>query len=228
MEEARTPSGFKFDNMGNSASTNSNTTFGINNQAIIVILLVTLGLSFLGINIFIVIGNLVDSIINIFGPMISQILSIFGYTTGSVLSKTADVAGTVAKTGVDLAEDSIQSVGTILKDASRQNVNPATVAGLDGALNVQSNNSNISTSTYREPTPSTSGNPIQKPITANKTNWCLVGEYDGKRGCIEVGEQDKCMSGQVFPSQVTCMNPANYAADGQAQQQQQQQQQQNR
>lgn len=221
MEEARTPSGFKFDDMTNNTSTNSNSTFGINNQVIIVVLLVTLGLSFLGINIFIVIGNFVDSIIKIFGPLISQILSIFGYTTGSVLSKTADVAGTVAKTGVDLAEDSLQSVGTILKDASRQNVNPAAVAGLDGALSVQS-----STNTYREPSPSTSGDPVQKPITANKTNWCLVGEYDGKRGCIEVGEQDKCMSGQIFPSQVACMNPANYAANGMAQQQQAQQQQQ--
>ena len=211
MEEARTPSGFKFDDIGNATNTNSNTTFGINNQAIIVILLVTLGLSFLGINIFIVIGNLVDSIIKVFGPMISQILSIFGYTTGSVLTKTADVAGTVAKTGVDLAEGSIQSIGTILKDASRQNVNPSAIAGLDGALNVQSN------TTYKEPSPSTSGNPMQKPIPANKINWCLVGEYEGKRGCVEVGEQDKCMSGQIFPSQVACMNPASYAADGQAQ-----------
>ena len=217
MEEARTPAGFKFDDITNNTSANSNSTFGINNQAIIVILLIILGLSFLGINIFIVIGNLVDSIIKIFGPLISQILSIFGYTTGSVLSKTADVAGTVAKTGVDLAEDSLQSVGTILKDASRSNVNPAAVAGLDGALSVQS-----SASTYREPSPSTSGDPVQKPITANKTNWCLVGEYDGKRGCIEVGEQDKCMSGQIFPSQVACMNPANYAANGMAQAQQQQ------
>lgn len=218
MEEARTPSGFKFGDMGNATNTNSDTTFGINNQVIIVILLVILGLSFLGINIFIVIGNLVDSFVKIFGPMVSQILSIFGYTTGSVLTKTADVAGTVAKTGVDLAEDSIQAVGTIMKDASRQHVNPATVAGLDGALNTQSSSSAY---TYKEPTPSTSGNPVQKPITANKTNWCLVGEYDGKRGCIEVGDQDKCMSGQIFPSQVACMNPAKYAADGQAQQQQQ-------
>jgi hypothetical protein len=207
MDDARTPIGFKLDDVSNQTS-----TFGINNQFIIIALLVVLGLSFLGINIFIVIGNLVDSIIKVFGPMISQILSIFGYTTGSVLTKTADVAGTVAKTGVDLAEDSIQSVGTILKDASRQHVNPSAIAGLDGALNTQSN-----TTTYKEPSPSTSGNPMQKPITANKTNWCLVGEYEGKRGCVEVGEQDKCMSGQIFPSQVACMNPANYAANGQAQ-----------
>ena len=223
MEEARTPSGFRFEN--NAIDTNTNSTFGINNQFIIIALLVVLGLSFLGINIFIVIGNVVDSTIKVFGPMISQILSIFGYTTGSVLSKTADVAGTVAKTGVDLAEDSIQSVGTILKDASRKHVNPATVAGLDGALNTHSNSSSLSSS-YKEPTPSTSGNPVQKPITANKTNWCLVGEYEGKRGCVEVGDQDKCMSGQIFPSQVACMNPANYAGDGMAQQAQQQQQQQ--
>jgi hypothetical protein len=58
-----------------------------------------------------------------------------------------------------------------------------------------------------EPEPDTTTNPIQKPITSSKSNWCLVGEYQGRRGCIEIGENDKCMSGQIFPSQYTCLNP---------------------
>ena len=37
--------------------------------------------------------------------------------------------------------------------------------------------------------------------------YCLVGEYHNKRGCIEVADGDKCMSGQVFPSQQLCLNP---------------------
>jgi hypothetical protein len=207
MEEARTPTSFKFPT-GIDTSVNDNSTFGMNNQMIIIILLVFLGLSFLGINIFIVIGNLFESIIKVVGPIITQILSIFGYATGSVLNKTADVAGDVAKTGVDLAEGSIQSVGTVLKDASRKNVNPAAVSGLDSALNTKTNTAN----TYTEPVASTTENPVQRPIASGKSGWCLVGEYEGKRGCVAVGEQDKCMSGQIFPSQVTCMNPSNYAS----------------
>lgn len=206
MEQAQSPTGFRLPTISNVS--NNEQTMGINNQIVIISLLIILGLSFLGINIFIVIGNLLESLLKILGPMITQILSIFGYTTGTALNKGADVVADVAKTGVDIAEGSLQSVGNVLRDASRGNVNPAAVSGLDGALNVSSSPS----STYVEPTPSASANPVQRPITSGKTGWCLVGEYEGKRGCVAVGEQDRCMSGQIFPSQVACMNPSNYAS----------------
>ena len=184
--------------------TESNTFFGMNNQVVIIVLLILLVLSFLGINVFIIIGNLIDSVIKVVGPLITQLLSIFGYTAGTVLNKGADVTGDVARTGVDLTEGSLKSVGDILKNVSRKNVNPDAVSGLDSTLN--SSISNV----YKEPKASTAENPIQKPITSGKSGWCLVGEYEGKRGCVAVGEQDRCLSGQVFPSQVTCMNPTNY------------------
>ena len=79
-------------------------TLGIQNQTIIIVLLVLLGLSFLGINLFTIIGTFIENLLSIFGPMFAQIFSIFGYTTGSVINKTADVVGDVAKTGVDVAE----------------------------------------------------------------------------------------------------------------------------
>ena len=41
----------------------------------------------------------------------------------------------------------------------------------------------------------------------SKVQCCLVGEYEGRRGCIEIGESDKCLSGQVFPNQKMCLNP---------------------
>ena len=179
-------------------------TLGIKNQMIIIILVVLLGLSFLGINILTVARNFIESIFSIFGPMISQILSIFGYTTGSVINKTADVAGDVAKTGVDIAEGSLQSVGTILKDASRRNVNPTTAQGLDNVLNT-------GPAQYYEPRPDATTNPIQNSIASGKTGWCLVGEYEGRRGCVAVGNSDRCMSGQVYPSQAACANPAAFA-----------------
>jgi hypothetical protein len=69
---------------------------------------------------------------------------------------------------------------------------------LDEVLNKASKNNS-------SPLPDNTTNPIQKPITANKNGWCFVGEYEGKRGCINVGDQDKCMSGQVYPNEQQCL-----------------------
>jgi hypothetical protein len=177
----------------------SSTMFS-NKNAIIFLLAVLLIFSFLGINILTILGNIVQTFIQIIGPLVSQILSIFGYTTGTVLNKAADVVSDTAKTGIDIAEGSIQSVGNILRDASNPNVNDKTKYSLDNALNTGKVSSG-------DPIADTSENPIQRPITAGKQTWCLVGEYQGKRGCIEVNEHDRCLSGQVFPSQKMCLNP---------------------
>ena len=180
---------------------NADSTAGIDNRTIIIVLLVLLSLSFLGINILTILGDLINTIIAILGPLFKQILSIFGYTTGSIITKTADVVGDVAKTGIDIAEGSVQSVGTILKDASRGHVDSRSTTSLDNALNI---NTAVPAG---QPAPTPAENPIQKPITSGKSGWCLVGEYEGKRGCISVNDYDKCLSGQVFPSQAQCVNP---------------------
>lgn len=51
----------------------------------------------------------------------------------------------------------------------------------------------------------TDDSPIQKPITAMKAGWCLAGEYQGKRGCVEVAAGDRCMSGKFFESKDLCL-----------------------
>jgi hypothetical protein len=183
---------------------------------IIIVLTALLILSFLGINLLASLGNLVETISNIFGPLFIQILSIFGYTAGTVIDKSTDVVTDVAKSGIDLAGDTIQSAADLLKNASRDNVNQDAINQMDSNNSNNSNNSNTNNidKTINEskpknnvPEPDNSVDPIQKPITAGKTNWCLVGEYQGKRGCIEVNDNSKCMSGQVFPSQKMCINP---------------------
>jgi hypothetical protein len=172
-------------------------------NGIIIILCILLLLSFLGINLLHITGNIVQTIVNIFGPLVSQILSIFGYTTGTLLNIGADVAGDTAKAGIDIAEGSIQSVGNILRGASESHVNEQSKTNLDNALN----QAKAASSPPPAPKPDSSENPIQNPIATNKAGWCLVGEYKGRRGCVEVSEQDKCLSGQVYPSQKMCLNP---------------------
>ena len=43
--------------------------------------------------------------------------------------------------------------------------------------------------------------------SSGKAGWCFIGEDRGFRTCSEVGQGDKCMSGDIFPSQEICMNP---------------------
>jgi hypothetical protein len=48
---------------------------------------------------------------------------------------------------------------------------------------------------------------IQGSKSSNKSGWCYIGEDRGFRTCAFVNEDDKCMSGSIFPSKDICMNP---------------------
>ena len=165
---------------------------------IIIILLVLLSLSFFGVNLLDYISNIIKTFIAIFAPIVKQILSLFGYTTGAVINKTADVASDTAKTGIDVAEGAVQSVGNLLMSASKGGVD---TDELDSALNV------AKPKTMNDPDNDTTANPIQNSISAGKTGWCLVGEVADRRGCIMVDDDAKCMSRQMFPSKKMCLNP---------------------
>jgi len=43
--------------------------------------------------------------------------------------------------------------------------------------------------------------------TTGKSGWCYIGEEQGTRTCAEIGVNDVCMSGNIFPNQAICMNP---------------------
>ena len=43
--------------------------------------------------------------------------------------------------------------------------------------------------------------------TTGKSGWCYIGDDQGLRTCSEIGVNDVCMSGDVFPSQSVCINP---------------------
>lgn len=169
----------------------SNTsTGGFSNKTIIIIILCVI--------IFILLLN--TGIGSIAYNLVMKILSFFGFVTGSAINVTANVAGNVARTGVDITEGTLHSVGNILTGVNTQQTQP----NLDTTLN----NSTIGQQNAQIPRPDSTENPIQNPISQDKNSWCLVGEYKGRRGCIEISEHDKCMSGQVYPSQKMCLNPA--------------------
>ena len=58
-----------------------------------------------------------------------------------------------------------------------------------------------------EPTPSPDLSNEADIQLAKKAGYCYVGTLNKKRTCIEIDDDDKCMSGDIFPSRDICMNP---------------------
>jgi hypothetical protein len=165
----------------------------VSKNMLIMILLVILILSLLGINIFSIIGSWLQYIINIFNPVVSKGITDLEYASGTLLGKSSSIVADTSKTGIDILDGTVKSVGDLLLKASGQkpvsNTQPPTMAP-------------------RPPVPNDTTSPIQTSTSAPaKSKWCLVGEYNGKRGCVSISDQDKCLSGQVFPSQQLCLNP---------------------
>ena len=160
-------------------------------------------LTILGINIFTILGNSVQNLSNVFGPFINNFLQALGYSTGNVINTSADTISDVAKTSIDIAEGSVKNIGNLLISSSGEPPKTSSEPPKTLEHSVQKDNK----LKYNEPKPDDSSNTIQKPITSEKSNWCLVGEFQNKRGCVPIAESDKCLSGQVFPNQAMCLNP---------------------
>jgi hypothetical protein len=180
-------------------ASSSNTSSFDMKWILIVILIVVILLLYLGINMFNIFGDSIQSIINITNPFVSKFLAAIGYSTGQAINVTSDVAADTVKTTVDVADGVVQNVGNLLIDASEE-ADP-TASSLQKSM--EQNKHRV----HNEPSPDIPENTIQKSITSSKQNWCLVGEYQNRRGCISIAESDKCLSGQVFPNQQMCLNP---------------------
>lgn len=168
--------------------------------AIIIFLLAILFLFILGINVFSVLGNFIQTVFNLFMPQINRIFSFLGYATGKVIHNTADVAGDTAIVGVNIAEGTTHSIGDLLMSGKI----PITEMPLEQKINegFQGKKRII------EPTPDDSNGPIQNPITSGKSQWTLLDENKTKYGYVDLLEKDMIISGQIVPSQKSFLNPA--------------------
>ena len=187
-------------------------------NSIIVILVALLLLSFLGINFIKGVGDFVQYIINGITYFLRPLLSDVSFITGTVIDSSTDIVADASKTGIDIAQGTVHNIGDLFIRASdnepNKDVNKVPLTQLPIHKHEDRKDKKIDDVINSPKPPSTSTpkadsttNPIQKPITSNKVGWCLIDEYEGQRNCISVGEDDKCMSQQVYPTQKMCLNP---------------------
>jgi hypothetical protein len=192
-------------------TSNNDGPFSSSKNTIVIIILVFVVLALIGVNLLSATGNAIDTLNAMLAPTIKQVSSMLGYSAGELINTTTDVAADVAKTSVDIAKGTGHSIGNLLKDGSKGGMDESQRHALEQALKSpkcpESKQCEVDSRRKDEPQPVKTTEPTVAPISSQKAKagWCYVGDIANTRGCVEMGEHNKCMSGQVFPSQTACL-----------------------
>jgi len=196
----------------------------IKNISLTTWILVILILAFLGFNIFVYLAKGTQNVNDIFAPLVKKITSIFAGVTGQVVDVSAEGAKAVVNTSADIVTTGltgVQNIGPEKEGEPAQQNSKTKTNGQDikttfpqgdvaqaNALNKAINSSTaqkqqVNGDDYQADEATSS---IQNG--APKAGWCYIGEDRGFRSCAEVGVNDTCMSGDIFPTQQICVNPS--------------------
>jgi hypothetical protein len=171
-------------------------------------IIIILIFSFLGFNIFTFLGKGTDQANTILEPILNVFRSIFGGATSQIVDVTAEGGKAVTNTAASVVNDTLNAAQKVANQPSNttvselKNLDSSQINTLNKALNSAAP---ITTKTgeYQE---DDSASSIQRGTS--KGGWCYIGEDRGFRTCGQVGPNDECMSGDIFPSNEICMNPS--------------------
>ena len=194
-------------------SSNSGTGFfeGLQNMSAMTWILIILILAFLGFNIFVYLAKGTETINSVFSPIINLFSGIFGDTVGQVVDVSAEGAKSVVSTTAGVADAGLTGVQQITPNKASSSVSSVPVTKnqpdlmSNNSLNKALNTSQSSQSPNNDYQADEASSNIQSGPP--KSGWCYIGEDRGFRTCAEVGPNDKCISGDIFPSQDLCVNP---------------------
>lgn len=185
-----------------------------------------------GINIFGYASIITENISEMFGGPFRQIFGMFGFYTGETIKQTAEMSAEGTKFGADVAKDvvvntvdlageqakntkdTIDDIDTELvpRPPPEESEQPEQPPYLDrdelmASFDAVKENRENSSEQQRNYIEDDAGSTIQNGRNNNGKGWCYIGEDSGFRSCVEVGNGQECMSGDVFPSKDKCINP---------------------
>ena len=181
-----------------------------------------------GILIVLIIWVLIYNLFNLgkFTGWVESVLEWIGYSTGETVKITANVGATGLKGSADVASDAITGSVNILEkglnltpeakmNAQTQQQSQATAANSSPPLNrktAETSEDNVLSTGLANlkkmaPMPSADDATSVTQSGRSKSGYCYIGEDRGFRSCISVGENDQCMSGDIFPTMDICINP---------------------
>jgi hypothetical protein len=169
-------------------------------------IIVLLVLALLGFNVFVYLANGTEGILNIIRPITKKLVYLFGIVTGTIIHDTAGGTKQVVGTTASVIDKGLESVQTITKNSLQSDVIQPPDILKSSTFNRVLNTASQENANDKEYHADDSDSQIQNK--ASKSGWCFIGEDRNVRSCAEVGANDMCMSGDIFPSREICVNPS--------------------
>jgi hypothetical protein len=168
--------------------------------------LIVLLLALIGFNVFAYLDDITAWFSETFGAPFRSVAQFLGYAAIDTAHTTVDVTAQGTKSAVDIAAGAATSGIDVLQQTidqkhqdqdqdQDQDQAQSSNAGLQRAL---------SHAKKQPPRPDDATSRTQR---TGKSGYCYIGEDRGFRSCIKVGEDDTCMSGDIFPTHAICINP---------------------
>jgi len=180
-----------------SYDSSATTTEGVPWSTLIRYFIIILILIFLGFNVFTYLGKITEWILDLVRP----VLAFFGYGLAETTKQVVKVSATGTKGLVDVTAGTVTGGIDLLEKglSHKKKRGKSDMQALDNAVRNQQSS---------EPMPDDAGSKTQASKTRGKAGYCYIGEDRGFRSCIQVGEADMCMSGDIFPTHDVCINPS--------------------
>jgi hypothetical protein len=172
-------------------------------------LLVVLILALIGFNVFTYLDDIVAWFSRTFGAPFRFVAQSLGYAAADTAKTTVDVTAQGTKTAVDIAAGATTSgidvLQQTLESGNSSNINNS---NSDEQKQIKADNDALETAlSHAKKQPPQPDDATSRTQRTGKSGYCYIGEDRGFRSCIKVGEQDTCMSGDIFPTQAICINP---------------------
>jgi hypothetical protein len=145
-------------------------------------------------------------------------LNFFGYSTGETIKTTANVGAAGVTSSTNVAAGAVTGSINILEkglhltpEEKNQGQSQQPQSSLPPADSVESAESAVLSTglaNLKKMTPAPDdATSVTQSGGRSKSGYCYIGEDRGFRSCIKVGENDECISGDIFPTMDICINP---------------------
>ena len=204
-------------NFGNDAS-ESSSPMSLLVRAVLIVLLLAL----IGFNVMTYLDDITRWFGETFGAPFQAAARFLGYAAIDTAQATVDVsaqgtksavdiAAGAATSGIDVLQQTIEQKGRQEDQDQDQDQEPQDPQG-QGKQRQQGPQMSSSAALQRalshaKKQPPQPDDATSRTQRTGKSGYCYIGEDRGFRSCIKVGEEDTCMSGDIFPTHAICINP---------------------
>jgi hypothetical protein len=190
--------------------TNPPSIFSNISVVVIIVICIIFILAYFNINLFTIIGNIIQRISNIITPIFLNILHYFGVATGTTIAATTSVVSSGISdvtTSIDTTNKAVS--GTIISGIQGNGVNESAYP-TKTIQNTNEQSFNI-VNTAPQIAAQQQKDDDKQYVNSVQYNtpvgYCFIGQQRDSRYCSEISEAHQCASGDVFPTMDMCINP---------------------